>query len=82
MKNLKVECEEQITAVSQTDNSQGELVHSIGSLTLMLDQEYLPEVWEKIEDAVADALAQLGIKGSIENSVTGNSITIKRKQEQ
>ena len=56
--------------------------YSLGSLSLNLDQEYTPEVWEKIEDVVSDALAQLGIKGSIENSVTGNSITIQRKQEQ
>ena len=56
--------------------------YSLGSLSLNLDQEYTPEVWEKIEDVTADALAQLGIKGSIDNSVTGNSITIQRKQEQ
>jgi len=56
--------------------------YSLGSLSLNLDQEYTPEVWEKIEDVVSDALAQIDIKGSIENSVTGNSITIQRKQEQ
>jgi len=54
---------------------------SLGSLSLNLDQEYPPEVWEKIEDAVADALAQLNLKGSIDNSVTGNSITIQRIQQ-
>jgi hypothetical protein len=65
----------------EIDNNE-DPTFSLGSLSLDLDQEYSPEVWEKIEDAVADALAKLNIKGSIENSVTGNSITIQRIQEQ
>jgi hypothetical protein len=55
---------------------------SLGSLSLTLEEEYSSEVWEKIEDAVADALAQLNIKGYIDNSVTGNSVTIQRKEDQ
>jgi predicted DNA-binding WGR domain protein len=53
--------------------------YSLGSLSLTLDQDYPPDVWEHVEDAVADALGQFGIKGSITNSVTGNSTTIKNK---
>ncbi len=53
--------------------------YSFGSLSITLDQEYSPELWEKIEDEIADALARMQLNGSIENSVTGNSTTIKKK---
>ena len=53
--------------------------YSLGYLSITLDQEYSPELWEKIEDEIADALARMQLNGSIENSVTGNSTTIKKK---
>jgi len=54
--------------------------YSLGSLSITLEREYPQELWEKIEDAVAVTLARLNLRGSIENSVTGNSTTIQRKK--
>ena len=54
--------------------------YSLGSLSITLEWEYPQELWEKIEDAVAVTLARLNLRGSIENSVTGNSTTIQRKK--
>ena len=62
------------------DVSQKEsVVHATGSLTITFDHKYPPELWEFVEDAVADKLAQMNLKGSIESSVTGNSTTIKKQ---
>ena len=64
------------------DTSKKEsVVHATGSLTITFDTEYPPELWELIEDVVADRLARMNLKGSIENSVTGNSTTIKKQQK-
>ena len=62
------------------DVSQKEsVVHATGSLTITFDHKYPPELWEFVEDAVADRLALMNLKGSIESSVTGNSTTIKKQ---
>ena len=62
------------------DVSQKEsVVHATGSLTITFDHKYPPELWEFVEDAVADKLAHMNLKGSIESSVTGNSTTIKKQ---
>jgi hypothetical protein len=63
------------------DVSNDEPVHSTGFFVLKLDRDYPPELWEFIEDAVADRLAHKNLKGSIESSVTGNSITIKKQSK-
>ncbi len=57
------------------------VVHATGSLTITFDHEYPPELWEFVEDAVADRLAHMNLKGSIESSVTGNSTTIKKQSK-
>ena len=64
------------------DVSQKEsVVHTTGSLTITFDHEYPPELWEFVEDAVADRLAHMNLKGSIEDSVTGNITTIKKLEK-
>ena len=52
--------------------------YNFGSLHITLDQSYPPQLWELIEDCVADRLAHMNLKGSIESSVTGNITTIKK----
>lgn len=65
------------------DLSKGEpVVHATGSLTITFDHEYTPELWEFVEDAVADKLSHMNLKGSIESSVTGNSTKIKNNQKE
>ncbi len=54
--------------------------HSIATVTLTLDNSYPGGMWEIIEDKLADALLELGISGSLENSVTGNSVSFKKDE--
>ncbi len=61
------------------DVSNEEPVNSTGFFIITLDRKYPSELWEFVEDAVADRLAQMNLKGSIENTVTGNSTTIKKQ---
>ena len=63
------------------DLIHGEPVHRIGSLVITLDRDYPAQLWELIEDAVADRLAHMNLKGSIEDSVTGNITTIKKLEK-
>ena len=63
------------------DLIHGEPVHGTGSLVITLDRDYPAQLWELIEDAVADRLAHMNLKGSIEDSVTGNITTIKKLEK-
>jgi len=53
--------------------------HSIATITLTLNTAYPGGMWEIIEDKIADSLTDLGIAGSLENGVTGNSVTFGEK---
>ena len=57
------------------------LCHSIATITLTLDMAYPEGMWEIIEDKIADALADLGIHGSLENGVTDNSVHFGKDNE-
>ena len=61
------------------DESQREPVTSTGFFIITLDRKYPSELWEFVEDAVADRLAHMNLNGSIENTVTGNSVTIQKQ---
>ncbi|MHB1050597.1 MAG: hypothetical protein ACYC09_10990 [Bacteroidota bacterium] len=61
------------------DESKEEPVMSTGSFVLKLDRDYPPELWEFIHEAIADRLAHMNLKGSIECSDTGISITIQKQ---
>ena len=54
--------------------------HSIATITLTLDTAYPGGMWEIIEDKISDALLELGIAGSLENSVTGNSVSFRKDE--
>ncbi len=54
--------------------------HSIATVTLTLDTAYPAGMWEIIEDKIADALTDLCIAGSLENSVTGNSVSFRKDE--
>jgi hypothetical protein len=43
------------------------------TIKVHLSKIITPEIWEKAEDKIAEALGQLGLQGEITNSVTGNS---------
>lgn len=61
------------------DESKEEPVTSTGFFVLKLDRDYPPELWEFIHEAIADRLAHMNLKGSIECSITGNSLTIQKQ---
>jgi hypothetical protein len=61
------------------DVSNEEPVNSTGFFVLKLDRDYPPELWEFIHEAIADRLAHMNLKGSIECKVTGISITIQKQ---
>jgi hypothetical protein len=43
------------------------------NIKIRLSQSYPTDLWEIIEDKIADTLGELNLKGEITNSVTGNS---------
>jgi hypothetical protein len=49
------------------------------TIKIKLAVECTPEVWEKVEDKVADTLSRMGLKGEIHNSATGNSTQIRKE---
>jgi hypothetical protein len=51
------------------------------ALRITLNRPYPMSTWEVIEDEIADLLAQKGYRGSVENSVTGNSTRIRKFEE-
>ena len=61
------------------DESQREPVQSTGFFIITLDRKYPSELWEFVEDAVADRLAHMNLKGSIENTITGNTTSIQKQ---
>lgn len=61
------------------DVSNEEPVNSTGFFILKLDRDYPPELWEFIHEAIADRLAHMNLKGSVECSITGQSITIQKQ---
>lgn len=62
----------------EIDVSNKDPNYSVGSLHITLDESYPPQLWELLEDAIADRLAHMNLNGSIESSVTGNITTIKK----
>lgn len=56
------------------------LTDRTGSIEVTLDTSYPPAEWEKIEDNIAEALAAAGYRGSITNSITGNTTSLERKR--
>jgi hypothetical protein len=50
------------------------LGYSTGTIVLVLKQSYPEELWEKIEDAIANALTGLRIRGNLSSGVTGNTV--------
>ena len=62
------------------DVSNEEPVQSIGFFILKLDREYPTELWEFVHDAIIDKLAHMNLKGSVECSITGQSITINKQR--
>lgn len=44
-------------------------------MTVFFDSEILSELAEEIEDALAESLETLGLKGRIEDVITGNTTT-------
>lgn len=63
------------------DDSQREPVQSTGFFIITLDRKYPSELWEFVEDAVADRLAHKNLKGSIENTITSNTTTIQKQSK-
>ena len=55
------------------------MTNRTGSIEVTLDTSYSSSEWEKIEDIIAEALANAGYTGSITNSVTLSSTSIERK---
>ncbi|MCX5657675.1 MAG: hypothetical protein NTZ48_05580 [Candidatus Omnitrophica bacterium] len=47
-------------------------------ISIELTEEYPGETWEEIEDLIASALANYGVRGQITNDFTGNSTEIKK----
>jgi hypothetical protein len=43
------------------------------NIKIILTQSYPSDLWETVEDKIADTLAGLNLQGEITNSVTGNS---------
>jgi hypothetical protein len=62
------------------DESTQEPVTSTGFFVLNLDRDYPPELWEFVHEAIADRLAHMNLKGSIECSITGISLNIQKQQ--
>lgn len=50
------------------------LGYSTGTIVLVLNQSYPEELWEKIEDAIAEAIGELNIRGNLSSGVTGNTV--------
>jgi len=61
------------------DKSNEKPVTSTGFFVLELDKDYPPELWEFLHEAIADRLAHMNLKGSIECSITGISLTIQKQ---
>jgi hypothetical protein len=49
------------------------------TIKIKLTEDCTPEVWEKVEDKIADTLSRMGLKGGIHNSATGNSTQIRKE---
>lgn len=43
---------------------------------IKLTEEFPEETWEEIEDVIAKALYEYGVRGSLTNSITGNTTVI------
>jgi hypothetical protein len=60
--------------------SNEEPVHSTGFFILNLDHDYPTELWVFVHEAIADKLAHMNLKGTVESSITGESITINKQR--
>ena len=55
------------------------MTHNIAMIHIKLTEKYPEETWEEIEDIIAAALYEYGVRGSFDNSVTGNTTVIDFK---
>ncbi len=63
------------------DESNDEPVQSTGFFIITLDRRYPSELWEFVEDVIADRLAHMNLHGSIENTITGNTTAIQKQSK-
>ena len=52
------------------------MTHNISMIHIKLTEEFPEETWEEIEDVIAKALYEYGVRGSLTNSITGNTTVI------
>jgi hypothetical protein len=60
--------------------SNEEPVHSTGFFILNLDRDYPTELWEFVHEAIADKLSHMNLNGTVESSITGESIIINKQR--
>jgi hypothetical protein len=51
------------------------------NIRIDLKNTITPEIWERIEDEIAEALSKFNLQGEIANSVTGNSIQFGEQKD-